>query len=424
MNATAGKLRFDVDPANRLAFLGLDETARATLRQFKPVVEAHIDRLLDAQRRLWLEYVFAGNFGDAYFDYVVRIAEAHVRVGLQPRWHLGGYCQVLNQLVAIAAQTYRKKPEQMVAVMTAINKAVFLDGELVLSTYLAVERRNAESTLSGHANAFERDIRHLSNNLASSANALNDTARVMTSTADQTAGEPASAADAAQMALSNVQPVAAAAEERAASIQAHSRQVTQSNTIASSAVHEAQQTDALVQGLAASAGKIGEVVKLINNIASQTNLLALNATIEAARAGEAGKGFAVVANEVKVLANQTAKATGEISAQVNAVQSATRDAVVAIRGIGQTISTISQIASAIAAAVEEQGAATREIARNVQQAADGTGVVSHRIASLEEAARRAGRSAQQVMAAAESLATQAQTLNGHAGKFLGDIRQM
>jgi len=193
---------------------------------------------------------------------------------------------------------------------------------------------------------------------------------------------------------------------------------------AGSAVEEAQRTNVKVQGLAEAAGKIGDVVRLINDIASQTNLLALNATIEAARAGDAGKGFAVVAGEVKSLANQTAKATDEISAQIVAVQNATKDAVAAIQGIGNTIARINEIASTIAAAVEEQGAATQEIARNVQQAAHSGATLTTNISSVSSAAENTGQAAGEVMGAASSLSQQAEHMTGQVGAFLGKIRSL
>jgi methyl-accepting chemotaxis protein len=200
------------------------------------------------------------------------------------------------------------------------------------------------------------------------------------------------------------------------------RQVTQSTEIAGQAVAEANRTNVTVQGLSAAAAKIGDVVKLISDIASQTNLLALNATIEAARAGEAGRGFAVVANEVKSLASQTAKATDEISAQVGAMQNVTTEAVQAIEGIGRTIGAINEITSAISIAVEQQGSATQEIARNVQEAALGTGQVSSNIAAVNQAAEKTGSASNGVLASAEQLSTQAATLRTDVDRFLANIR--
>ena len=217
--------------------------------------------------------------------------------------------------------------------------------------------------------------------------------------------------------------MASAADELSASIDEIGRQVIQSSEISSTAVSEAESADEMIQGLAASAQKIGEVVALITDIAEQTNLLALNATIESARAGDAGKGFAVVANEVKTLAGQTAQATEEISRQIGDIQGATADAVTAVQGITKTIGEISEISSAIAAAVEEQGAATSEIARNVEQAAVGTGEVSSNIGGVTQAAGEAGQSAAQVLGAANELSQQSELLKTEVEKFIAQVRK-
>jgi methyl-accepting chemotaxis protein len=229
-------------------------------------------------------------------------------------------------------------------------------------------------------------------------------------------------AAASTQASTNVETVAAAAEELAASIGEIGRQVAHSNQISRRAADEAGRTDADVQELAKTALRIGEVVSLISDIASQTNLLALNATIEAARAGEAGKGFAVVANEVKSLANQTARATEEISTQITAVQDQTKAVVDAIRSIGTVIDEVSSIAGAIAAAVEQQSAATQEIARNVEQAAAGTSEVSSTIAGVQQAAGDTGSAATTVLDAARLLSGQAGELRQAVDQFLADVK--
>jgi methyl-accepting chemotaxis protein len=198
--------------------------------------------------------------------------------------------------------------------------------------------------------------------------------------------------------------------------------VRESSEIAGDAVRQAQKTVARITALSEAATRVGNVVKLITDIAEQTNLLALNATIEAARAGEAGKGFAVVASEVKNLANQTAKATEEISAQIAGIQTATQDSVSAISGIGTTIGEISGIASAIAAAVEEQSAATQEIARNVQEAATGTSEVTSNISTVSQAAGETGAAATQVLSAAGELSSQATVLRQEFESFIHTIR--
>ena len=215
--------------------------------------------------------------------------------------------------------------------------------------------------------------------------------------------------------------MAAATEELSTSINSIAQRVTRSAEIAAKAAEEARRTNAVVEGLAAGTQKIGEVVTLIQNIASQTNLLALNATIEAARAGEHGRGFAVVASEVKALANQTAKATEEISAQVQEIQSATTQAVTAIQAIGGTIAEIDGISNDIAAAVDQQGAATREIAGNVQQAANGTRDVNNTILQVNRASDEAGRAVSRMLEAADGLSSQSERLKAEVAGFLGSL---
>jgi methyl-accepting chemotaxis protein len=272
------------------------------------------------------------------------------------------------------------------------------------------------------ANDFAAVVSASVNGIGESAGRMRTTSRTMSATAEDAGRQATAASTAAEEAFANVQAVASAAEELAASVAEIGRQVTASTKIARQAVGEANRTDTTVQGLSAAAEKIGDVVKLISDIASQTNLLALNATIEAARAGDAGKGFAVVASEVKSLATQTARATEEIAAQVAAMQGATGEAAAAIKGIGETIGSMSEITTTIAAAVEEQGAATREIARNVDEAAKGTGQVSSSIAGVSQAAIETGAASGQVLATADTLGTQAEALRVGVDRFLAGLR--
>ncbi|OHC75279.1 MAG: hypothetical protein A3G18_02620 [Rhodospirillales bacterium RIFCSPLOWO2_12_FULL_58_28] len=272
------------------------------------------------------------------------------------------------------------------------------------------------------ADDFESSVGGIVQSVASAATQLQASAEAMAVTSEQTNVQATAVAAASEEASSNVQTVASAAEELSSSIQEISRQVSKSSEIAATAVADAQATDRQIKGLAEAAKKIGEVVALITDIADQTNLLALNATIEAARAGDAGKGFAVVASEVKNLAGQTAKATEEISAQINGIQSATDDAVHAIQNIGKTIGSIDEIAASIASAVEEQGAATQEIARNVEQAAIGTNEVSSNIVGVTHAVGETGAAATQIQAASRELSQQSEMLRSEVDKFLFTIR--
>ncbi|MCR6630818.1 MAG: cache domain-containing protein [Magnetospirillum sp.] len=272
------------------------------------------------------------------------------------------------------------------------------------------------------ADGFEGSVKRVAETITAAAGQLEGAAQTVSGAVDTASGQASSVAAAAEEASANVATVATAAEELSSSIAEISRQVQASSSISSEAVSEAQRTNELVEGLAQTATRIGEVVNLINDIASQTNLLALNATIEAARAGEAGKGFAVVAGEVKSLANQTAKATDEIGSQISAVQSATNQAVGAIRAIVGTITRINEIAGAIAAAVEEQGAATQEIARNVQQAAAGTAQVTSYLGQLTMATAEAGNSAGGMLSATQALVVEARTLRSEVDGFLAGIR--
>ena len=285
---------------------------------------------------------------------------------------------------------------------------------------LAKEKRDAEMRRA--VEKFQGAIGDVVQSVGGAAAQLQSSATSLSAAAEQGARQATTVATASEEAATNVQTVAAATEELASSVKEIGRQVAQSTEIASRAVGQAQKTDQTVSGLSEAAQKIGEVVDLIRNIASQTNLLALNATIEAARAGDAGKGFAVVASEVKNLANQTAKATEDITAQIAAIQESTGEAVRDIKSIGTTITEISKISGTIAAAVEEQGAATQEIARNVQEASAGTQQVNSNIAGVTEASGGTGKSANDVLVAANGLSAQSDRLRGVVDEFIKTVR--
>ena len=272
------------------------------------------------------------------------------------------------------------------------------------------------------ADDFEAAVGRIVETVSSASGQLEVSAGTLTATAERAQELATTVAAASEEASTNVQSVASATEEMASSVTEISRQVQASARMANDAVDQARFTNDRVSELSKAATRIGDVVELINTIAGQTNLLALNATIEAARAGEAGRGFAVVASEVKALAEQTAKATGEIGQQITGIQAATQESVNAIQAISGTIEKLSEISSTIAAAVEEQGAATQEISRNVQQAATGTQQVSSNIGDVQRGASETGSASSQVLAAAQSLSGDSNRLKLEVGRFLDSVR--
>ncbi|UCH76240.1 MAG: HAMP domain-containing protein [Rhodospirillales bacterium] len=301
----------------------------------------------------------------------------------------------------------------------AVEKAQ-LEAEQAEAERRRVEERKA--AMLQMADRFEGSVKQVVDGVSSAATEMQATAQQLSATAEESSRQSANVASASEQASANVQTVAATAEELSVSTSEIGRQVTKSAEIAAKAVTEAEATNGTVRGLAEAASRIGDVVTLINDIAGQTNLLALNATIEAARAGEAGKGFAVVAQEVKSLANQTARATEEISQQITSIQDETSGAVGAIEKIRQIIGEVSDIATTIASAVEEQGASTQEIARNVQQAARGTQEVNENIGGVSRAAGETGAASGQVLNAAEEMARQSEQMRAEVERFLHEIR--
>ncbi len=295
---------------------------------------------------------------------------------------------------------------------------------------LIEEERSVEHARAGerqasmeiHIHRFESEVGTALDGLGGASVQMDHASEAMETIAAGSSEQVNTAAGVAEEASANVAGIAAATEQLSASIAEISRQLSQAAQITNRAVEETRQTDGTVRRLSESAGRIGEVVKLISDIASRTNLLALNATIEAARAGDAGKGFAVVASEVKSLANQTAKATEEISTQIAAVQSVTEAAVTAISQIGATIDEVSAVANSIAAGVEQQGASTQEIARNTQEASRRTHEMSLAISGVSQTAEATGTTAHAVKSAAAELGAEASRLRDQVRGFLEQMR--
>ncbi|TQV76354.1 methyl-accepting chemotaxis protein [Denitrobaculum tricleocarpae] len=379
--------------------------------------------LSSGQTTLWIEtlvglvcallIVFAGWF------MIMRVARPLAGMTDSMRELAGG-----NNAVDIPARDRSDELGQM-AEAVQVFKDTAIEAERLASQQAEQEARaekeKREATLK-LADELESSIKSAVDAVSGAAAEMQATAEVMSKSAQQTDQQAAEVATAAEQTSSNVQTVASASGELSNSIQEISRQVTQSTEITRDAVVQAEQTSSTVEGLAAGAQKIGLVIALINDIAEQTNLLALNATIEAARAGDAGKGFAVVASEVKSLANQTAKATEEISQQIDTMQLATNDTVTAIGNVRQSIERISQVCADIASAVEEQNSATQEISDNVQEVAQGTTRVTSNIHGVTQSSAETGAAAGKVSAATGGLSTEAEKLRQSVESILSSMR--
>jgi methyl-accepting chemotaxis protein len=335
---------------------------------------------------------------------------------------------LIDKVGEVAAHLGEEKAAEVVADMGRASLIGMIAGaavmlilivSAVISARTAINRKRAMIRL---ADTFESAIGRIVGTVSSASTELEAAAGTLTETASHAQQLATRVASASEEASANVESVASASEELASSVHEISRQVQESSRIASAAVHQANATDSRIGELSKAAARIGDVVKLITAIAEQTNLLALNATIEAARAGDAGRGFAVVAAEVKSLANQTAKATDEIGAQIGGMQAATAESVTAIKEIRGTIDRIAEISAVIAAAVEEQGAATKEIARNVQEAAQGTSHVAGNIVEVNRGAGETGSASSEVLTSARELSRQGNHLKLEVDKFLLTVR--
>ena len=397
---------------------------------FRPWPEIHAalrHPAVHAPRLAHWTRVVGGQFGDGFYESAHALACALYEQGV-PAYavticHASVSGAILGRLSRPAPRgLLRRAATPAPELLAAVSAAAWFDLEVLLETYAEAERDAKRALMHGFALAFETSVHSTMNGVTDSTRQLEGAVRDMGVASDRASSEMGLAASAADTANGDMQTVASATEELTASILEITRQVNQSAVIATRAVDSARQTDDVVKALAEAAGRIGDVVKLIGDIAGQTNLLALNATIEAARAGESGKGFAVVASEVKGLASQTARATDDIRDQISQMQAATQKAVGAIQGIAQTVSEMGNIATTIAAAVEEQSSATAEISRSVHNAAAGNRTVEQQMRNLQDSASVSNRLAGEVGEATNHLGTDLKTLNHSMDSFLAQVR--
>lgn len=437
----------------RLDFVQIDDEARALLRELRPTIAqalpgildqfyahlssypeparlfsdpAHMRHAKEMQIKHW-DTIAAGEFDESYVLSVTRVGEVHHRLGLEPRWYIGGYSFIVaGLLTAIEAKhstglfgaRARKKKAKMLATIT---KAALLDMDFAISFYLDAGLREKRQTLDELSSSFQRSIGKVADEVLAAAANLETAADVLTATAGATEQRALTAAGGSEETFGNIRSVAEAAKSLTCSIHEINRQVRESAEVASDAVHQAERADARIKELSTAAGRIGEVVDIISGIAKRTNLVALNATIEAARAGEAGKAFSVVATEVKQLANQTARATDEIATQIIGIQTAIQDAVTTISETGSTINRISEISSIIAAAVEQQKAATQVMDENLDNAARGTTTVATSLAEVNHGVGETRFTSDQVLSSARSLVSEGTAFKSEAERFLTKI---
>lgn len=441
----------------RLDWFGFDPEARAALTRAGALVTPHLDEVLgrfyariratpamagyfdtqarldsarQAQKRHW-QKLFSGCLDGDYAASAARIGEVHFRIELPLKHYLAAYASVGAELQELVIRNAPGMPglvsrRRAVSLVSAVHRALLLDAEITVSAFHKAHQDAAESAREEKqaqlSQTFNARVNDIVARVSTSAAQLSSTAQIMSGHASTTSKQSQSAAAAAEEAAANVQSVSGATEQLSTSIGEISAQVQESAAIAAQATEKARETDRLVQELRAASDRIGAVVDLIADIASQTNLLALNATVEAARAGDSGKGFAVVANEVKQLSTSTAKATEDIRTQIEQMQTETASAVDAIRDISEIVARNGEISDSLSHAMEQQRAATTDIAGNAEATAAGTGRMAQGIESMSGAASESDVASAQVLQAVAELSQSSDALRGEVERFVAEMR--
>ena len=432
----------------RLAFAGISSDVRALLPELFQVLEPRLPEILgrfydylarwpalaplvsdgtrvESLKRLQSEHwrlMFSGSFDAAYFERATAIGQAHQRIGLSPNWYIGGYAFLLSQMLTVVTEKYRRSPKTLERAIDAVTRTILFDMELATSVYVASGKQLLQRELARLAGDLESEIHGAVEKVATRTGEVESFASQMQAASERTGSSASAVASASEEASTSVETVAAATEEFQVSVQEIGRQTGRSKEVTAEAVTEANGASTVIGDLDTCAQEIGDIIKVISDIAAQTNLLALNATIEAARAGEAGKGFAVVANEVKSLANQTAKATEEISQQVTRIQEATGGAVGTIKRVSEVITRLDEVSAAIDTAAEQQRQAATEISGSIQEAAAGNREVSMNIQTVASESSEVAALSGSVRNSAAGASAEVRDLADRIAAILADLR--